>query len=187
MSSSTQSMRRCEATRRPSRRLSGSESCSGISTLSTLRGPAARTQSAATTLLSTPPERPTTTPRLRRSFSTWPRSVAEICSTAAAGSMRRASVLNCGLIAAPSLQLHHHLAPADLAVGRFRQAVAELDRLRHHEILQPLRAVADHLAPRETGGRVGLHDCPDSHAERRVGYRRARGFTRPRVAAKNIL
>ena len=58
MSSTTLAMPNLSASMRPSRRLSGSESCSGISSASTLAGPTAATHSAAQTLLSMPPEFP---------------------------------------------------------------------------------------------------------------------------------
>src|SRR5207237_148091 len=71
------------ATARPRRRLSGSESCSGMRMPSTFAAPKARTERAATTLESTPPERPSTAPLRRRRFSTCERSAVAMRSTSA--------------------------------------------------------------------------------------------------------
>jgi hypothetical protein len=63
MSSSTQSISRFSAARLESFSVSGVDSRSGVRTANTLSFPRARTQRAAVTALSTPPDKPTTAPR----------------------------------------------------------------------------------------------------------------------------
>ena len=96
MSSVTVSMPSASATRLPRRRLSGSESRSGISTPSTFFGPSAATASAAETLESMPPERPSTMPRRRSRFSTCSRIASAMRATSAVASRRSQSSPSCG-------------------------------------------------------------------------------------------
>ena len=91
------------ATRRPRRRASGEESRSGMKRASTLSRPRARTARAATTELSTPPERPTTSPRRFSVPRTCSRSAASIREVAAAGSIPRTSLENMVLRAKASI------------------------------------------------------------------------------------
>ena len=65
MSISTVSMSNHSPTRLASARESGDDSRSGITSPTTPSLPAARTHRAATTLLSTPPDKPTTNPFFR--------------------------------------------------------------------------------------------------------------------------
>ena len=94
MSSIALAMPSVSVTKRPRRRLSGSESFSGISTANTLSRPSARAHSATVTLESMPPDKPSTTPRLRSRRSTCARIAAVISSVAAAASRRSASAEN---------------------------------------------------------------------------------------------
>ena len=124
---------RCRATRpraRPRRRLSGSESCSGMNTPSTLLAARRRARRAPRPRCeSTPPERPSTTPRRRRRFSTCSRSAGgdalDLGRGVDAKVRRAADGVECGRSCAPSARWR-----GDLAVLALRQLAAEFHRLR---------------------------------------------------------
>ncbi len=78
---------------RPSRRLSGDESDSGVNKVTTRSGPSARAHRNATTLLSMPPETPITAPCRFNCLYTTSRIRSEIRSTSAAGSIFKISLL----------------------------------------------------------------------------------------------
>jgi hypothetical protein len=82
----------CSATILPSRRLSDEESYSGNNTPNTLPAPNAFTHNAEVTELSMPPDRATTTPRLR-ALRAKVRSEPVIFSTAASLSKARITSL----------------------------------------------------------------------------------------------
>jgi hypothetical protein len=91
MSSSTGAIPALSAASRPSSSESGDDSRSGMSNPTTRSGPSARAQSAAQTVLSTPPESPTTTPRFRIPWTTVEAMAAVISETTCSASMRSRS------------------------------------------------------------------------------------------------
>ena len=168
------------ATRRPRRRLSGSESRSGISTPSTFFGPSAATASAAETLESMPPESPSTMPRRRSRFSTCSR----IASRDARDLGRRRQAPANRRRPAPPARIRNRLTRRDrvhcaaaislAAISRrsilpfsdFGSAASNATSFRHHEILKVLGAVADHLFARElhagSSATTALIACPST-------------------------
>ena len=91
MSSSTDRIPRLSVSMRPRLRLSGEDSDSGMKRATTRSLPRARAHSAATTLLSMPPDTPRTAPFRRKSLNTTSRIPATMRSTSLAGSMRKSS------------------------------------------------------------------------------------------------
>src|SRR5688572_894942 len=96
MSSTRVSIPSTSAIERPSRSASGEQSRSGMNRPRTLSLPNARTLSAATTALSTPPEIPITAPRRRKPARTWSRSAPAIRAASAAGSSLNTCLSNNG-------------------------------------------------------------------------------------------
>src|SRR6478672_4965829 len=96
MSSTSTVIPALSAARRPSSSESGDDSRSGMSRARTRSGPRARAQSAAQTLLSTPPDRPRTTPRLRIRCTTADSIAAAISAVTCTGSIRSRSIETLG-------------------------------------------------------------------------------------------
>src|SRR5436190_4570908 len=130
-------MPRCAARRAPSRVASAEESRSGIEMPSTRSAPRARAHSAATTELSTPPERPTTAPRRFRVERTCSRIVCSMPTATAAASMFSTSRLPMARWLLPLQQLIER-EPQEFAVG---DAVALVEPPRFlREAEEPLEA-----------------------------------------------
>src|SRR5712691_1653898 len=89
MSSATVGTPTVSATSKPKALESAAESRSGIRRPSTFSRPNARAQRARTTLLSIPPERPTTAPLFRRRIRTASCKPATSCSMTSSGSISR--------------------------------------------------------------------------------------------------
>ena len=164
MSSTTLSMPSASATRRPeAQAVADRNRCSGMRTPSTLFGAeGARRQSAAHTLLIDAAGEADA--RRRAGAGPSQHLLAQRAGDArdlGRGSRRSASAEKASPAAAIAAGFMHaapasfglDVAAADLAGVGLRQLVAELDRLRHHEVLEVLRAVADDVALGQAGAR----------------------------------
>src|SRR6266550_1444432 len=214
MSSSTVSTRNFWVTRRPRRRLCGSESASGMKTPSRRSGPTASAHSAVQRLESIPPDTPSTAPRRCRDRS-WLRMALQIRSTSAAASSRSTSAekffcfpvnavtllpsllgskcevspMGCtkSCTSGPHARFGLYLTPPDLPGVRLGQRPPKLYTLGNHEVLQVGGAVCNHFSVGHDDA-LGRHDdSVHGGAEHRVRHADHSRFRHTRKCIEHVL